>query len=276
MPADPAPAFVLASVAFAEECWGNDALYARVVSRIRTGELEPGSSPMQRDAAAGGYVGGRSAIDKLLSSWGAAPDGLSTSTLASCLEAAWAMGKRVREKYPPPSAVWTGPEVSTSELRRTASVVSEIVAGAASEVLVVGYWLVASGTDMKELVGQLRAKANAGVQVRFIFDREAKAYGPDNFVALANLWPASPTSPQRGLFTWSPKITDDSAPPKLHAKVIIADRYDGLVTSANLTKAGFASNLEMGVRVQGRAAKAIVHHFERMMLAGQIVPVPET
>ena len=276
MPAEPAPAFVLAAVAFAEECWGNDALYARVVTRIRKGELEPGSSPMQRDAAAGGYTGGRSAIDKLLSGWGAAPADLSRDTLASCLEAAWAMGKRAREKYPPPSAVWTGPEVDTSELRSTASVVSDIVEGASNEVLVVGYWLVGVSADMQELVGQLRAKAQAGVRVRFIFDREEKGYGSSNFVELAKLWPASPPSPQRGLFTWSPKITDNSAPPKLHAKVIIADRYDGLVTSANLTKAGFASNLEMGVRVQGRAAKAIVHHFERMMLAGQIVAVAET
>jgi len=37
---------------------------------------------------------------------------------------------------------------------------------------------------------------------------------------------------------------------KLHAKVIVADRRDALVTSANLTQAGLLANLEMGVVVQ--------------------------
>ena len=41
---------------------------------------------------------------------------------------------------------------------------------------------------------------------------------------------------------------------KLHAKVIVADRHDALVTSANLTHAGLLENLEMGLRIQGAMA----------------------
>ncbi len=52
---------------------------------------------------------------------------------------------------------------------------------------------------------------------------------------------------------------------KLHAKVIVSDHSDALVTSANLTKAGFQENLEMGLRIQGDMAGAIVRHFDLLI-----------
>ena len=55
---------------------------------------------------------------------------------------------------------------------------------------------------------------------------------------------------------------------KLHAKVIVADRRDALVTSANLTHAGLLENLEMGFRVQGAMAGAVVRHFDLLIEEG--------
>ena len=55
---------------------------------------------------------------------------------------------------------------------------------------------------------------------------------------------------------------------KLHAKVIVADRRDALVTSANLTHAGLLENLEMGLRIQGVTAGTLVRHFDLLIEEG--------
>ena len=60
---------------------------------------------------------------------------------------------------------------------------------------------------------------------------------------------------------------------KLHAKVIVADGRDALVTSANLTQAGFHVNLEMGTRIQGPVAKALVRHFDLLIQEGVLESV---
>ena len=58
---------------------------------------------------------------------------------------------------------------------------------------------------------------------------------------------------------------------KMHAKVIVADARDALVTSANLTRHGFVGNVEMGVRIVGKPAKTVADVFERLLVNGALV-----
>ena len=44
--------------------------------------------------------------------------------------------------------VWTGPRASTSFLRATRQVVLDVLQGATSELLVVGCWISAKGSDI--------------------------------------------------------------------------------------------------------------------------------
>ncbi|MGH8437163.1 MAG: phospholipase D-like domain-containing protein, partial [Pseudomonas sp.] len=75
--------------------------------------------------------------------------------------------------------------------------------------------------------------------------------------------------PKPSMFTW-PVQDDEKA--ALHAKLLISDRNDALVTSANLTYHGFERNLEMGIRVTGRAAAEIHDRIDDLIRAGELVP----
>lgn len=58
---------------------------------------------------------------------------------------------------------------------------------------------------------------------------------------------------------------------KLHAKVIVADGRDALVTSANLTYHGYEANIEIGVRVSGEPARLVEKHFRELIRAEELV-----
>jgi phosphatidylserine/phosphatidylglycerophosphate/cardiolipin synthase-like enzyme len=51
----------------------------------------------------------------------------------------------------------------------------------------------------------------------------------------------------------------------MHAKVLIVDRLDALVTSADLTYHGLHENIEVGLRVHGPQAAAIAQRFDHLI-----------
>jgi phosphatidylserine/phosphatidylglycerophosphate/cardiolipin synthase-like enzyme len=75
--------------------------------------------------------------------------------------------------------------------------------------------------------------------------------------------------PRPRIFTWPGGADEKSA---VHAKLLIADRNDALVTSANLTYHGFERNLEMGIRVTGHAAAEIYDGVYGLIETGDLVP----
>ena len=70
--------------------------------------------------------------------------------------------------------------------------------------------------------------------------------------------------------TW--RAPGDNEYLKLHAKVIVADHRDALVTSANLTMYAMDLNMEMGVRVLGAPAASIADHFDLLIAKGTLQP----
>ena len=131
-------------------------------------------------------------------------------------------------------------------------------------MLVVGY----SVTVDPELTGlaaqTIRAMVDAaarGVVVTVVLHREA------NREALLDTW--SQGIPRPSIFTWP--LTDDEMA-SVHAKILVADRQDALVTSANLTYHGFERNFELGIRVSGTPAADIHDRIHALISAGEFVP----
>lgn len=60
----------------------------------------------------------------------------------------------------------------------------------------------------------------------------------------------------------------------LHAKVLVADACDALVTSANLTYHGLEANVEVGVRIVGGAAAQLEAVFHELIRVRDFVPWP--
>lgn len=263
--------------AFAEACAelvgqvaANPLLAEAIVAALRGGELTPSSGPVGIGQVMKGAPGSHH-LKEFLKAWGSHAPHLESGDVTATVMASFSSYRLAQGRAHTVDTVWTGPEVSGSEVRRTEAVVSEIIAGATEELLIVGYWLVTSTAQVQTLLEMLIQKAQSGLRVRFVFDPGDKSTGFDNFSALSARWPYGLEGAGREVYSWNEslvRITSKGGQEydrKLHAKVIVGDRRDALVTSANLTHAGLLENLEMGLRIQGKMAGAIVNHFDLLI-----------
>lgn len=173
-----------------------------------------------------------------------------------------------RARAPRIQVVWTGPNIAGSYVRTTRQVVCELIDAASRDLLVVGYWLgtgrADSGDAVEEVLSAIGRAMARKVRVTLILDERRRYDGVDNRAALAASWPFCSELPV--LLTWRLPANDRHS--KLHAKVIVADAVDALVTSANLTAHALDKNIEMGVRVGGVAAADIARHFHLLVEGG--------
>lgn len=251
----------------------NPSLADAIVAALASGELTATSGPVGISNVLKGAPGSHY-LKEFLKAWNSSAPHLDALDVTAIVKSALACYRLAQGRAHAVDTVWTGPEVAGSEVRRTEAVVSEILASAETELLIVGYWLVTSTAQIKALIKILIQKSRAGIQVRFVFDPGEKSGGPDNFSALHALWPQGLKGTPCEVYSWSKHMTQTTDTNghqydrKLHAKVIVADRRDALVTSANLTHAGLLENLEMGFRVQGAMAGAVVRHFDLLIEEG--------
>lgn len=205
---------------------------------------------------------------KLLSCWdgGDDPGGRLARTLRSQLRVA----DDVRNRGVRAELVWTGQKPSGSPLRNTVPVVNEMLDAAESSVLVLAYsiWLgqPTAGSVLKRLVQCVER----GASVTFVVDRRYRTKsGPPhhNLVELRKRWPGS--APKPSVHSWG---DDEDEIAKLHAKVLVVDRRDLLVTSANLTGHGMEGNLELGTRTVGKPAERAHDHVVDLIASGFFQP----
>ncbi len=138
------------------------------------------------------------------------------------------------------SVVWTGPVQFSAPTRSTLSLTREMILAAKNRVTIVGYRVTQGARPVFEALG---AAYRRGVGVRLILDSAS-----EQMKVLQQLWPVKKHLPE---------IFDKKTEGTLHAKVVVVDGLDMLVTSANLTTHGLRSNIEIGVRVQGPTASQV-------------------
>jgi phosphatidylserine/phosphatidylglycerophosphate/cardiolipin synthase-like enzyme len=69
--------------------------------------------------------------------------------------------------------------------------------------------------------------------------------------------------------------TDHKLRASLHAKCIVVDDEQALVTSANFTTAAQEKNIEVGVLIRSDSfATRLRSHFEALAAAGLLLPIP--
>lgn len=158
---------------------------------------------------------------------------------------------------------WTFPGSARPSLRTTGGVAREIIDAAQEVLLVVGY-AVTVDSQLSGLAAQtvdaIARASERGVEVVVVLHRAA------NRLALLQAWRSGVPLPS--IFTWPPTGDPMAA---IHAKLLIADRNDALVTSANLTYHGFEKNLEMGLRVTGGAAANMDDGIRGLITSGELV-----
>ena len=232
------------------------------------GDLTANSTAVRHVALAAGSALVEARLRDLQQLWRRRPD-VSPAGLALALQSAAEALRAERGRAARIEVVWTGPRAETSYLRATRQVVLDLVHGADNEVLVVGYWI-SSGSDplgvVPQIIEAVAGAARRGARITVVLDQAARPSGGSNRDLLLQLWPDDLAAPP--LLTWRAQGNDPHL--KLHAKVIVVDRGDALITSANLTMHAMDINMEMGVRVLGAPAASIADHFDLLIANGTL------
>lgn len=154
------------------------------------------------------------------------------------------------------------PEIVTSGsgwipgARDTRNVILEMIRSARTEILMVVY---TATEGAREIVEVLAEKAKEGLNIILLAEREM-----DVATSILHMWPAGTARP--------PVFIDssDTMARKVHGKVLVVDRRDLLVTSANLTHLGLDVNVEIGIRIRGRPAERIAEGIIALCRSGSV------
>lgn len=200
---------------------------------------------------------------RLLEYWPESGNGTELQ-LADAVEVASKISHRMSQ-LPRAELVWTGPGIGRPTARKTYQVLNEMLRQASNRVLIVGYSLFLGGDLAKDLFAELGRLSSRGVKIDFIVDGRYSGWGEGgeeghSVRQIRAAWPRNCVKPR--IYSW---INEENEASKLHAKVILVDERDLLVTSANLTGAGMETNLELGVRLQGETARNCAEHFANLM-----------
>jgi len=169
---------------------------------------------------------------------------INRDVLLTAIDTAVAVAQNAKKTSEQVDLSWTGPVQFSVEGRTTPSILEEMVKNAHTSIIVTGYSITQEASNFIRLLEKAMDK---NVEVIFVIhsDDENK-----NFETLSNLWN----------YEKKPKVYSRKPGPsdvyfKIHAKMVVVDRFDLLVTSANLTWHGMTNNFEIGLRVRGKTAE---------------------
>jgi phosphatidylserine/phosphatidylglycerophosphate/cardiolipin synthase-like enzyme len=164
-----------------------------------------------------------------------------TSIMRLCLQALRIQYEELRPKLLHAELVATLPPETPGIARPTERVVQEMIDTARTEIILLGYELSDLG-----LIGLLAAATDRGISVTMICDR-----GRGAAQRVLDSWPSRITPPR---ILHDRERTDGAPYALMHAKCLLIDGSDLLVTSANFTFHGLRGNIEIGIRLGGAPA----------------------
>jgi phosphatidylserine/phosphatidylglycerophosphate/cardiolipin synthase-like enzyme len=176
--------------------------------------------------------------------------------------------------------VWSGPESAQAGTRDTGVVVRGMFANARQSILIAGYAVYQGKRIFKELADRMDTRIELRVRMFLNITRnyqdersEAELLALFARAFLENDWPGH-RAPEvfydpRGLSTESgPKAA-------LHAKCVVVDDEEALITSANFTEAAQERNIEAGVLVRIPSfAVSLREQFDSLLNRSQLRRVP--
>lgn len=184
------------------------------------------------------------------------------SAMALALDAALVAETRAGESREEVEMLWTGPVQFSGGDRGHASVLTDMISNASSVVTVVGYSITGGADDVIRLLGQA---AERGVAVTLVVHDDGRSANMD---ALRRAWEGRD---RPRLYTRD--AGKEGGYYKIHAKLVVVDSSDMLVTSANLTWHGMNRNFEIGLRIKGSTARKGQALVDGLIASGYIEEV---
>lgn len=174
----------------------------------------------------------------------------------------------------------SGPDVPGVPVGDTFAAMHGIVQGAAEEVIVAGYAIYNGKIIFKTLAERMDENPNLRVTFLVHIDRkgrdttiESDLVGAYAHRFVSENWPGK-RFPE---MFYDPRgmAMNPSMRSNFHAKCLLVDSREALITSANFTSAGQRKNVEVGVRVKAPIlVKRLRTYFLSLVERGHLLPIP--
>lgn len=167
--------------------------------------------------------------------------------------------------------VWTGPDTPKASPRDTLPQMLEMIGRAENSILIVTF----AAFKATAIMEALKAAAGRGVKLKIIVESADDSAGQLSH----DSWKAFPESFIKAGCVWFWPIAKrpknpKGKPGKLHAKCLVIDNREVLVSSANLTDDAMERNIEVGVRcVNLSLAAQLEAKFNSMIEIGSLTLV---
>lgn len=196
----------------------------------------------------------RGHVDPLNSAWRTSPD---TPGPAIGLALETAFEAKRRAALSSVDVVVTGPDSPDAPVRLTSEVVRQLIDSAQERVTLVSF----AAYQVPSILAALDAAAARGVRIDLILESPDRLEGGGGAAAYAKYrtyhWPSDRREPPDA---------------RLHAKAVIVDSRDVLLTSANMTTAAYDKNIELGVLCRkSDTARRVQRHFDSLIARGVLV-----
>jgi phosphatidylserine/phosphatidylglycerophosphate/cardiolipin synthase-like enzyme len=201
--------------------------------------------------------------------------GLSAEAIALALRCS----EREAAKVVSPDMVWSGPEVKGLHARDTRAVYEELLGSATRSLWLSSYTFYKGKQAFKSLAARMDEIPE--LEVSLLLNIQRQKNDQRSAVELIaeyaeRYWGAEWPGERKPAIYFDPRSVQP-APSSgiLHAKAVVADDEQALVTSANLTEAAFDRNIEIGLLVKDPTlAATISKHFRRLIEIGDLQRLP--
>lgn len=178
-----------------------------------------------------------------------------------------------------PDMVWSGPSVPGLHARETRRVFDEMLSNAERSLWVSTYAFFDGPKAFEVLSKRMDAQPQLETKILMNITRKKGDTRPADELVVQfsdRFWKYDWPGSNRPQLFYDPRSLDENAPGAvLHAKAVVADEENVLVTSANLTEAAFDRNIELGLHLRDRAlAKSITAHFRTLIEKQLLVMLP--
>jgi hypothetical protein len=198
--------------------------------------------------------------------------GLDQASTSAVLEVT--LAERTRATGSRLELVWTGPEARISSARDTAVVVRRLFAKAEKSVLIAGFCF-DHGEDIFSPLHQVMRQRGVVTTIFLDIAGEAASESEVDSYAAAVVdrfvdrnWPFGEPLPA---FYYDPRTVEPRARASLHAKCIVTDTRQCLISSANFTDRGQTRNIEAGVLIDDRSfATKLARQWQGLIDAGLV------
>jgi hypothetical protein len=173
------------------------------------------------------------------------------------------LGERAAHPRPELELVWTGREVGATQSRDTQQVVAQLFGGAERRVMIAGF----AFHEADRIFEPLHARAaQLGLELELFlhFDGTGRNEDMTPVAFLQKSWPWRDVTPR---LYYDVRAETGRGGSSMHAKCIIVDDREVLITSANFTTRAQHDNIELGVLIRDESFAARVSGQWRALVA---------